>query len=84
MNLIIKGERRCVGCNTLGYVDLEVNKIEAGLMFVDWNDFHCPDGWVQPREWDDKRLQRRNSWKEVNHKHVFCSAECMYLHYGAE
>ena len=81
MNLTIKAERRCDGCSKIGYVDLEVRKIEAGLMFVDWSSYNYPEGWVQPREWEDEKLERRKSWKEINHDHIFCRTRCMYTYY---
>ena len=84
MNLIIKAERRCVGCDKVGHVDIEVRKIEAGLMFVDWSDYNYPEGWVQPHEWQDEKLQRRRSWKEVSHEHIFCSQTCMYTYYEVD
>lgn len=78
MNLVIKAERICDGCMATGVVNLVVNKIESALMFVECRMGELPNQWVQPMEWEDKRL--RKSFK-IDNTHIFCSKDCMYKHY---
>lgn len=82
MELYIKAERQCVGCGKRGQIDIEVRKVEAGLMFTAGSqDYNWPEGWVQPREWEDEKL--RKSWR-VDSDHLFCSHSCMYKYYEVE
>jgi len=85
MNLTIKAERICDGCGKNGNVILKVDKIESGLMFLDWNSYNdLPEGWVHPHEWNDNKLKSANHYYMINARHIFCDKPCMYKYYGAE
>jgi hypothetical protein len=81
-NLRIMAKVDCVGCQCTGDMVMYVSKIDNELLWV--NDMDPPEGWVEPRPWDDEELGKVYSrYNDNKADPLFHNRECMLKYYGA-